>query len=197
MFSMPFAASRLARGIATAITALVFAAILAPAVAVAAPLPAPVLNPMPPDFFTCKPNGGGWTCKAHLIQPYENEPTGIFCGSGTGTFEILDTGTQDIHATRWYDAHGDLVLKRAIYDYPGVHLVNPLTGKTLPYRQHNDNWGILNVPGDPDSEVLYPTGWMIVKAPHMGVVLDIPTYDEYLATGDSALVAKVCKALGA
>ena len=193
MFSMPFVCRR----VATAISGLSLVAVLAPAVAVAAPPVTPDLNPVPPDFYTCRTNGGGWTCEAHLIVAYENEPTGIMCGSGAGEFEVLDTGTQNIHATRWYNADGNLFLKHAVYDFPGVRLVNPLTGRTLPYRQHNDNWGVLGVPGDPDSEVITLGGWMIVKAPHVGVVLDIPTFDEYLATGDPSLVAKVCEALGA
>lgn len=192
MFSLHFAVRR-AAGLVTAF-ALVTA--LAPA-ALAAPPPMPVLNPAPPDFFTCKPNGNGWTCKGHLVVPYENEPTGIFCGSGAGRFEVLDTGTQDAHGTRWFDANGNLVFRRSVSDFPGVHFVNPLTGKTLPYRQHNDNWYFLTVPGDVDSAIEYPTGWMIVRAPGMGIVLDIPTYDEYLATGDESLVAKFCKAMGA
>ena len=193
MFSMSFVARR----VATAIAGLSLVTVLAPAVVAAAPPVTPVLNPVPPDFFTCSSSGGGWTCEAHLVVPYENEPTGIMCGSGAGQFEVLDTGTQNIRATRWYDADGNLFLKHAIYDFPGAHLVNPVTGRTLPYRQHNDNWGVLSVPGDPGSEVITFGGWMIVKAPHMGVVLDIPTLDEYLATGDPSLVADLCKALGA
>lgn len=171
------------------------------------------LNPVPPDFYSCRASGGGAICNAHTVEPYEFEATGIFCGSGAGTVEILDSGVRDVRATRWYDRDLNLVRRQRQFLFRDTHLTNPATGRTLVYSQHNDDNDILAVPGDLDSSTLRSQGHMTMTAPGYGtVVLDAghviigPSGDlefasgkleleEYYA-GDVHLVDDLCAALG-
>ena len=61
--------------------------------AVAAPPSTQDLNPAPPDFYTCNPVGAGTICRAHTVDPYEGEHTGIFCGSGAASSRSSTTAS--------------------------------------------------------------------------------------------------------
>jgi hypothetical protein len=166
VFSLPFVVRRLA-GLVSGLSLTIA---LAPAVIAASPT-IPTLNPEPPDVYTCEPVGAGAICRAHTVEPYHNEPTGIVCGTGAGTFEILDSGTRDVRATRWYDANGDLTRRERTLDFVGAHLSNPLTGTTLSYHQHNTDWDVLAVPGDLSTATFHGHGVLSVTAPGSGAVL--------------------------
>jgi hypothetical protein len=171
------------------------------------------LNPVPLDIYTCRATGSGAICNAHTVEPYEFEATGIFCGVGAGTVEILDSGVRDVRATRWYDTNLDLVRRQREFLFRDTHLTNPATGRTLDYSQHNDDNEILGVPGDLGSATLYSHGHMTMTAPGFGrVILDAgqvivgPAGDiefsagprdfaRYLA-GQTDLVDDLCAALG-
>src|SRR5262245_51840516 len=141
--------------------------------AVAAPPSSPDLNPPAPDIYTCNPDGSGTICRAHTVDPYENEPTGIFCGSGANVVEIVDSGIRDVRATRWYDTDGNLVRRLRTFLFRDAHLTNPATGQVLPYSQLNNDNDALAVPGDFGSSTLTSSGHMSMTAPGFGrVVLD-------------------------
>ena len=133
----------------------------------AAPPSAQDLNPAPPDIYTCNPVGAGTICRAHTVEPYENEPTGIFCG----TVEILDNGIRDVDATRWYDSDGNLTRRLRMFLFRDAHLSNPATGRTLTYSQHNADNEDLGVPGDLASATLSSGGHLSITAPGFGPVL--------------------------
>ena len=160
MFTMPYVARR----VATVLSGLSLVTILAPAIVVAAPPATQALNPEPPDFYTCKPVGGGTICRALTSDPYGPDATGIFCGG----VELLDQGTRMIAATRYYDADGNLTRRERVYDFDDTHLTNPLTGATVYYHQHNTDWEVLGVPGDLSSATLHGHGEMIVTVPGSG-----------------------------
>jgi hypothetical protein len=209
VFSLPIAARR----VATVLAGLSLAATLAPAV-IAAPPASPTLNPEPPDFYACAATGGGAICRAHTVTPYALEATGIVCGSGAGTFEILDSGARDVRAWRWYDRDGNLTRRERITDFLAPHFTNPLTGATLYYQQHNTDWDVLAVPGDLGTSTFTGHGVISVNVPGHGSVLhesgrtvvgpdgnvesqagrsDLSDY----YGGDTALVRELCAALGA
>lgn len=129
------------------------------------------LNPVPPDFYSCRTTGGGAICTAHTVEPYEFEATGIFCGSGAATVEILDSGIRDVMATRWYDANLDLVRRQREFLFRDTHLTNPATGRTLSYSQHNTDNDVLAVPGDLGSATTFSHGHMTMTAPGFGTVM--------------------------
>jgi len=158
------------------------------------------LNPPPPDIYTCDPVGAGTICRAHTVDAYENEPTGIFCGA----VEILDSGIRDIRATRWYDGDGNLTRRLRMFLFRDAYLSNPATGRTLSYSQHNADDEDLGVPGDLASATLSSSGHLSITAPGFGgVVMDVghievsPEGDVLARSGVSLLdVDAVCAALG-
>ena len=168
--------------------------------AVAAPPSAQDLNPPPTDIYTCSPVGTGTICRAHTVDAYENEPTGIFCGA----VEIVDSGIRDIRATRWYDGDGNLTRRLRMFLFRDAYLSNPATGRTLPYSQHNADDEDLGVPGDLASATLSSSGHLSITAPGFGpVLIDVghivvsPEGDVLAGSGVSRLdVDAVCAALG-
>jgi hypothetical protein len=172
--------------------------------ALAAPPADQALNPAPPDFYTCNPVGTGTICRAHTVRPYSGEPTGIVCGSGAVTVEILDNGTRDIETTRWYDGDGNLVRRLGMFLFRDAFLSNPATGEILPYSQHNTDNEALGVPGDLASATLSSSGHLSITASGFGPVLvDTghivvnPEGDVLARSGVSRLDADaLCAALG-
>ena len=209
MFSLP----RIARRLTSVLIGLSLATALAPAV-IAAPPTIPTLNPAAPDFYTCSPVGAGTICRALTTDQYGPEPTGIFCGSRAQAFEVLDSATRVVKATRYYDADGNLVRRRRIVDFIDAHLTNPLTGAVLPYHQRNPDWETFTVPGDLSSAVYHAHGFIQFTVPGMGSVLHEAgvtvvspdgevlheggprQFADYFA-GDTSVVADLCAALGA
>ena len=172
--------------------------------AVAARPSAQDLNPAPPDFYTCNPVGADTICRAHTVDPYSGEATGIVCGSGAGSVEILDNGIRDIEATRWYDGDGNLVRRLRMFLFRDAYLSNPATGRVLPYSQHNADDDVLGVPGDLASATLSSSGHLSITAPGLGGVLKdtghivvSPEGDVLAHSGVSLLDADaLCAALG-
>ena len=106
--------------------------------ALAAPVStsAVTLNPPPPDFETCHGQGNHTICHGRQVFPVGGDPTGIFCGSGSDSFEIVDhPGLLIQEATRWYDADGNLVARKIHEVWLRSEWMNPVTGTTVSYRQ--------------------------------------------------------------
>ena len=172
--------------------------------AVAAPPSTQALNPAPPDFYTCNPVGSGTICRAHTVDPYSGEATGIVCGSGAATVEILDNGIRDVRATRWYDGDGNLTSRLRTFLFRDAYLSNPATGRALPYSQHNADDEDLGVPGDLASATLSSSGHLSITASGFGpVLIDTghivvsPEGDVLARSGVSRLDADaLCAALG-
>ena len=172
--------------------------------ALAAPPAGQSLNPAPPDFYSCKPVGTGTICRAHTVEPYSGEPTGIVCGSGAVTVEILDNGIRDVQATRWYDRDGNLLRRLRMFLFRDAYLSNPATGEILPYSQHNADNEDLAIPGDFASATLSSSGHLSITAPGFGAVwvdtghiVISPEGDVLARSGVSRLdVDAVCAALG-
>lgn len=196
MLSMSFVARRLA----AVLSVLSLVAVLAPAIAIAAPPAVQVLNPEPPDFYTCSPNGGGTICRALTIDDYGPDATGIFCGA----VELLDQGTRTVKATRYYDGDGNMVRRQRIVDFDNTNVTNPVTGKTVDYQQHNTDWETFTVPGDLSSAVWSGHGALALTIPGAGIVIlgtGVAVEDpdgNLLHRGgqDKLLVDTLCAALG-
>src|SRR4051794_9170501 len=93
------------------------------------------LTPPPPPFEICKAIGTGTLCQGADIVSYGPVDTGIVCGSGASAFDILDAGTFERHAARYYDRDGNLT-RRVKHDrYTSAQLSNPLTRVAVPYTQ--------------------------------------------------------------
>jgi hypothetical protein len=162
------------------------------------------LNPAPPDFYSCSATGSGAICRAHTVDPYSGEATGVVCGSGAASVEIIDNGLRDVHATRWYDGDGNLTRRLRTFLFRGAYLSNPATGRTLSYGQPNADDEDLRVPGDLASATLSSSGHLSITASGFGpVVMDTghivvsPEGDVLARSGVSRLDADdLCAALG-
>ncbi len=130
-----------------------------------------VLNPPPPSFYTCMAIGDGTICRASTSDTYADEATGIMCGSGASQFEVIDSGTRNVEATRYYDRNGNLTLRARTFSFRGAHVSNPLTGASIYYKQRNVDRDELAVPGDFDSATTYGHGVVAMTVPGFGAVL--------------------------
>jgi hypothetical protein len=130
------------------------------AIALATPGPAAAettLNPPPPDFYTCQTNGSGTVCHGKHSGSYQGGYDGT-CPQG---FDILENGTVEETAARYYDRDGNLV-RRDLHDrWPNIPeniLYNSLTGKSVHYTTDGNEFDTFTIPGDFDSIVADTSG---------------------------------------
>jgi hypothetical protein len=172
------------------------------------------LTPPPPSFETCKTVGNGFICEGARTLTYGPDDAGITCGTGAGAVDILDQGTHNQHAIRFYNTDGNLT-KRVIYDQYFSQFTNPLTGAAMPYTQHNTITDVLAVPGDFTSATETTTGQTNFTVPHLGAVLlnagrvvfgadgtlefsaGPQGFLDYFYNGNTAALDELCTALGA
>jgi hypothetical protein len=146
-----------------ALAAALVAAATAAGSASAGRPPSPALNPPPPSDYTCSTNGGGTICRAaNLDVPYGPDDNDIWCGTGASAFDTFDQGFLTERKTRWYDGAGNLT-KREIRQSWDSYWSNPLSGKIVPYTQHNVITDVLPVPGDFTSSTETTTGENIYR----------------------------------
>jgi len=172
------------------------------------------LTPPPPSFETCKTAGNGFICEGARTMTYGPDDAGITCGTGAGAVDILDQGTHNQHAIRFYNPAGNLT-RRVIYDQYFSQFSNPLTGAAIPYTQHNTTTDILAAPGDFTSATETTTGQTNFTVPHLGAVLlnagkvmfgadgtlefsaGPQGFLDYFYNGNTAALDELCTALGA
>jgi hypothetical protein len=184
--------------------------------ALAAPVStsAVTLNPPPPDFETCHGQGSHTICHGRQVFPVGGDPTGIFCGSGSDAFEIIDhPGLLIQEATRWYDADGNLVARKIHEVWLRSEWMNPVTGATVAYRQEATYSDEFAVPGDLGSAVETTTGVVNFVVPGHGAIVrnagrTVFSFDgtlefragpqafvDYFVDGDLAALEPICDAL--
>jgi hypothetical protein len=108
--------------------------------------------------------GSGTICRADVPFSYGPVDTGITCGSGTGAFDIFDTGVAVENRTRIYDQNGDLTKRVVDIRYSFGQWSNPLTGAVVSYTEHGVETYVLAVPGVPKTATLTITGENMFKA---------------------------------
>ena len=171
------------------------------------------LNPPPPAIFApvCSATGYGTTCTVTFSDPpVVDEPSGVVCGAT----ELHVSFTRDVTGKRVYDADGDLVQRHFRESFAGTY-VNPDTGKSARWDQHDTVIHDLAVPGDAGTGVSQISGRMSrVYLPGGGTILtDTGTFtvdestgeqlsasgnhpfDDYFARGDASALAALCDAL--
>ena len=147
-----------------------------------------------------------------------SEDTGIVCGSGANSFDVIDSATVHRYGTSFVDQNGNFVRDIGYIDTHGT-FSNSVTGASLDYKARSIDHDSLASPGDFDSTfTAVTTGEMQIIAPGGGVVwqntgrfVDIfsPNGDESLTwtgphddlvygfLGQTAVADKLCAALGA
>ena len=147
-----------------------------------------------------------------------SEDTGIVCGSGASTFDVINAATVHNHGTDFFDENGNFVKDIGYIDTDGT-FSNSVTGASIAYKARSIEHDSLAIPGDFNSTfTAVTTGEMQITSPGSGVVwqndgrfVDAfdPNGDETLAwhgphddlvygfLGETSVADKLCAALGA
>jgi hypothetical protein len=131
------------------------------------------LTPPPPDFETCHGSGQQTICTGNRVEPGHVEPTGILCFEGEpGEFELVDVSESTFqHATRWYDADGNLVRREIKEVWAGTSWVSSTTGEDVRYHQSQTIVAVFGVPGDLGSATETTTGTINFLVPGGGAIV--------------------------
>jgi hypothetical protein len=177
------------------------------------PARAQELNPPPPPEYSCRAGANVTICQADVTFSYGPVDIGIVCGSGKSAFDIFDSATLKQHKIRYYDRNGNLARRVIHENYTFGQWSNPLTGKVVPYTQHDTITDVLTVPGDLTSATRTLTGENIYQAGSGAPVLfntgrQVFNFDESLLIssagrsfiaaaifGDTTVFDDVCAAL--
>jgi hypothetical protein len=152
---------------ALAAAALVGAALL-PTSAVAGKPSAVPLNPVPPDYYTCTPNGAGTYCSGRTVTPYGPDPSGIWCASAG--FEILDQAVRVDDNQRWYDRDGNIVKRVRVHTFQDAAFSSS-SGARVPYSQRDQDIDTYPIPGDMTYGTTKLLGSLRATVPGYGTVL--------------------------
>jgi hypothetical protein len=173
------------------------------------------LNPPPPPQFnpTCEAVGSGTICHlAFTDPPTIAEGTGIHCGSGNNSFEVLDTSTRSVDGRRYYDRNGNLTQRHFREVFVGT-LTNPLTNASVSYDQGDTVIQNLAIPGDTNTGTETITGLLRIHLLNGGTILvdvgrSVMTtdgtilketgqhpFDAYFVFGNTSALQPLCDAL--
>ena len=202
------------RSMLAALVLSVPAAVTMHAPAAVADSPAtPMLNPVPPDYYSCTTNGAGTYCSGETVVPYGPEATGLLCGTGPAEFEVLDQAVRTTQVERWYDREGNIVKRKRVFSFTDAVLSSP-SGAHVGYVQRDIETNVFPVPGDITYATTYATGSMRITVPGQGAVFvekgrlvygtdgslekEAGRHDlfDYLQ-GETSALADLCSALGA
>ena len=146
------------------------------------------------------------------------EDTGIVCGSGSNSFDVIDSATTHKYGPSFSDVNGNFVKDINYIDTAGT-FSNSVTGASIPYKARSIEHDSVAIPGDFNSTfTAVTTGEMNIVVPGSGAVwqatgrvVDIfyPNGDEtldfygqhdpavYYFLGETSVADKLCAALGA
>jgi hypothetical protein len=146
------------------------------------------------------------------------EDTGIVCGSGASSFDVIDSATVHKYGPSFSDESGNFVRDILYIDTVGT-FSNSVTGASIPYQARGIEHDSLAIPGDFNSTfTAVTTGEMNIVAPGGGAVWQgngrvvdtfSPNGDEtlnfygphddlvYFFLGETSVADKLCAALGA
>jgi hypothetical protein len=146
------------------------------------------------------------------------EDTGIICGSGSSSFDVINSETRHRYGPSFSDVNGNFVKDILDIDTVGT-FSNSVTGASIAYKARGVQHDSLAIPGDFNSTFTsVTTGELAIIAPGAGVVWQDtgrvvdsfdPNGDESLAwsgqqddlvygfLGDTSVAQKLCAALGA
>jgi len=172
------------------------------------------LNPPPPAIFNpvCSAAGPGTICTVNFTETLGPDGTGLFCGSGANSFEVVTSGVRTVDGRRFYDGNKNLTERQYREVFVGT-FNNPLTGAYVMYNQSDTVINVLTVPGDLDTgtyhisgstrvfkpggeTVLTDAGTSVLAAD--GTILSESThhpFDAYYAYGDPTALQAICDAL--
>ncbi len=175
--------------------------------------PTPTLNPEPPTYYSCRTNGVGTYCSGQLVERYGPDPTGMFCGTGSSAFEVLDQAVRVLDQERWYDRDGNMVQRKRVVTFQDARLSGP-DGVFVEYVQRDIERIDFPIPGDTSVATDDINTSLRVAVPGQGAVLIEKGRQEYgpdgeelksagrhdvedYFNGDTHALDRLCAALGA
>lgn len=162
---------RFARWLLVSFTALFALVSYVPVFATQTVDPATLNPPPPPEFNpSCKAVGRGTICDVAFTELQGPDGTGLICGSGSNSFEVVSRDTRTVTGRRYYDRNGNLTQRHFREVLIGT-FTNPLTGVALNFVQADTIIHDLAVPGDLNTGTVTSTGSTRLSLPHGGVVL--------------------------
>lgn len=146
------------------------------------------------------------------------EDTGIVCGSGASSFDVIDSATVHKYGPSFSNVSGNFVKDILYIDTVGT-FSNSVTGASIPYKSRSIEHDSYAIPGDFNSTfTAVTTGEMNIVVPGSGAVWQAtgrlvdtfyPNGDEtldfygqhdpavYFFLGETSVADKLCAALGA
>jgi hypothetical protein len=146
------------------------------------------------------------------------EDTGIVCGSGASSFDIIDSATVHKYGPSFSDENGNFVKDILFIETVGT-FSNSLTGASIQYKSRSIEHDSLAIPGDFNStftavttgemNIVAPGGGAVWQAtgrvvdtfyPNGGETLDFYGQHDpavYFFLGETSTADKLCAALGA
>lgn len=98
------------------------------------------------------------------------EDTGIACGSGPGSFDVINSETRHRYGPSFSDVNGNFVMDILDVDTVGA-FSNSVTGASIRYKARGIQHDSLAIPGDFNSTFTsVTTGALAIIAPGAGVV---------------------------
>ena len=173
------------------------------------------LNPPPPPEFNpvCEAIGSGTICHlAFSDPPVVAEGTGLVCGSGASSFEVLTSSTRSVEGRRYYDRDRNLTERHYREVVKGT-FINPLTNVMVSYNQGDTVVHKLAIPGDINTGTMTISGSIQLHRTAGGVVLidagrsvlatdgtilretGQHPFDAYYVFGDTSALQPLCDAL--
>jgi ABC-type antimicrobial peptide transport system permease subunit len=146
------------------------------------------------------------------------EDTGIVCGSGPSSFDVINSETRHKYGPIFSDVNGNFVKDILYSDIVGT-FSNSVTGTSIAYKSRQVEHDSIAIPGDFNSTfTAVTTGEMVITSPGGGVVWQntgrvIDSFDPngnetltwtgrrddlvYGFLGQTSVADKLCAALGA
>jgi hypothetical protein len=173
------------------------------------------LSPPPPPWWTCKAVGTGTICEGTASDSYSGEDTGIACGSGASSFEILDSATVTDRDTARYDANGQIFELVKHETYSSAQFSNSVSAATLPYTSTvtiTDTFPGTNVLLVSRGEMNFTSPGLGAVALNAGRLIDLfndqgdnilfeagphSLFPDLYLYGDTSVIPRLCAALGA
>ena len=177
------------------------------------PVDPSTLNPPPPTRFNpiCERDGNQTICTVQFSDPPFAGGSGVICGSGASSYEVLQFQNRSVVGKRYYDQNGNL-MRRHFRELLSGTFSNPSNHVAVSFDGNDTQLHDLVVPGDITTGTIQITGHFRVYEPNGGTVIfeagrTIETLDDFISEsgphpfvdyfvfGDTASVQPLCDAL--
>jgi hypothetical protein len=159
----------------------------------------------------CERDGSQIICTLQFTDPPFAGGSGVICGNGANSYEVLEFENRSVVGKRYYDQNGNLT-RRHFREILSGTFTNPLNHVAVSFDGNDTRLHDLIVPGDVSTGTIQVTGHFRVFVPHGGTVIfeagrtiETPDnlisesgphpFNDYFVFGDTAALQPLCDAL--